>query len=418
MIGARAGDVVGVRAMARAAVVTCAVVMALATAAFAQAPSPAFTAEFQAGIDAYRLGQYAEARAHLERARALEPALPGPHRFLAAVGAAEGKWPDCIRDARAAIAANPASTEIAATRKLHDDCRASLGLPGYGGDYADGGAIAVAANVAGAAVTIGGLRAGATPLAPRPIGLGDVEVTATKAGWNTATAIATVLPGVVTDVELVLLEEAAALAIDAPPVVPELGWLVVRAPGAAIAIDGQVVTADDRGRYPLPPGEHTVTATRPGAVTAARTVRVSRGQEHHVAIELVSLAGVERRRTRGRIALGVAGGLAAAGVVTGLLAMRAADEARDWAAIERARPTGVPIGDTAGLAPIHTRAAIEARGDRAATLGLASGVLYGAAAAALGIGVYFLARGPDGARVQLGPVVDRGWGVAVEGALP
>ena len=107
----------------------------------AQAPSSDFVREFQAGIDAYRLGAYVEARAHLERARAIDAGLPGPHRFLAAVDAAEGKWQDCIEAARRAIAANPASSEIAATRKLHDDCRASHGLATFVGDYADGGAI-------------------------------------------------------------------------------------------------------------------------------------------------------------------------------------------------------------------------------------------------------------------------------------
>ena len=79
-----------------------AIVMIAAATATAQ-PSSQFLAEFQAGTDAYRLGQYAEARAHLERAMAIEPSLPGPPRFLAAVDAAESKWAECVGHARTAM---------------------------------------------------------------------------------------------------------------------------------------------------------------------------------------------------------------------------------------------------------------------------------------------------------------------------
>src|SRR5512134_2655013 len=80
------------------------------------------TKEFQAGVDAFRLGKFDEARAHLEKARKLDPKLPGPHRFLAAVAQAQSRWPECIESAYQALALNPGSSETADTRKLYEGC--------------------------------------------------------------------------------------------------------------------------------------------------------------------------------------------------------------------------------------------------------------------------------------------------------
>jgi tetratricopeptide (TPR) repeat protein len=124
------------------------------------------TREFEAGVDAYRLGKYDEARAHLDRAQAIDPTLPGPHRFLGAVARAQHRWPDCIAETRRALQLNPRSQEVIETRKLHDDCRASDGRPAYPGELGDSGASAVTANVVGATVRIGGLRYGGTPVEP------------------------------------------------------------------------------------------------------------------------------------------------------------------------------------------------------------------------------------------------------------
>jgi len=44
----------------------------VASAAVA-APPAKFTQEYDAGVDAFRLGKFDEARAHLEKARALAP---------------------------------------------------------------------------------------------------------------------------------------------------------------------------------------------------------------------------------------------------------------------------------------------------------------------------------------------------------
>ena len=177
-------------------------VFAAGAAGSAAAPSAAapvsanLTREFQAGVDAYRLGKYDDARAHLEKAQALDPKLPGPHRFLAAVAQAQHRWADCIAETRSALQLNPRSQEIAETRKLHDSCRESDGRAAYPGDLGDSAAIAVTANVAGATVRIGGLRYGGTPVAPRLIKPGVLRVDIEKAGWKPARVTIEALPSV------------------------------------------------------------------------------------------------------------------------------------------------------------------------------------------------------------------------------
>ena len=178
------------------------------------AVSAALTREFQAGVDAYRLGKYDDARAHLDKAQAIDPKLPGPHRFLAAVAQAQHRWADCLAEARRALQLNPQSKEIAETRKLHADCRAADGRPAYDGELAEGAAITVTANVTGATVRINGLRYGGTPVAPRPITPGTLEVDVERSGYRPVHLTVEALPGIVTDVAASL---EAADARPAPP---------------------------------------------------------------------------------------------------------------------------------------------------------------------------------------------------------
>jgi tetratricopeptide (TPR) repeat protein len=183
----------------------------------AAAPVPAnLTREFQAGVDAYRLGKYDDARAHLEKAQAIDPRLPGPHRFLAAVAQAQRRWADCIAEARRALQLNPRSQEIAETRKLHDSCRSSDDRPTYAGEIGESAAIAVTANVAGATIRIGGLRYGGTPLAPRLIKPGVLQVELEKSGWKPARVTIDALPAIVTDI-IIELEPIAPPAAKAAP---------------------------------------------------------------------------------------------------------------------------------------------------------------------------------------------------------
>lgn len=187
----------------------------LPAAARADVP-PALSREFQAGVDAYRLGKYDDARAHLEKAQALDPRLPGPHRFLAAVASAQRRWTDCIAEARRALQLNPQSHELADTRRLHDSCRESDGRPVYRGELGDAAAIAVTANVSGATVKIGGLRYGGTPVAPRLIKAGVLRIDVEKSGWKPAHLTIDALPAIVTDIA-VELEPLAPAARPATP---------------------------------------------------------------------------------------------------------------------------------------------------------------------------------------------------------
>src|SRR5688500_9496063 len=166
----------------------------------ASAQPAGVTKECQARVDWFWLGKYDEARAHLEKARDADPKLPGPYRFLAAVGQAQSNWDDCITNAHKAIALNPASSEAADTRKLYETCRVSAGRPPYRQDLGDSAAIAVTTNVPGATVKINGLTYGGTPLAPRPIAAGSLDIEIEKSGWKPAKRTVDAPTGIVTDV--------------------------------------------------------------------------------------------------------------------------------------------------------------------------------------------------------------------------
>ena len=206
------------RATVRSAVLSSGVVAIVVAVAVVAPLGPAFdrlaaapprvsaelSKEFQAGVDAYRLGKYDEARAHLEKAEALDPRLPGPHRFLAAVARAQRRFADCVAETRRALQLNPQSREVAGTRKLHDDCRAADGRPALRSELGENAAIAITANGSGATVRIGTLRYGGTPVAPRLIKPGFHELEIEKAGWKPAHLAIDALPGIVTDVDVTL----------------------------------------------------------------------------------------------------------------------------------------------------------------------------------------------------------------------
>jgi tetratricopeptide (TPR) repeat protein len=179
--------------------------------------SSELTREFQAGVDAFRLGKYDEARARLEKAESLEPKLPGPHRFLAAVARAQRRYAECIAETRRALQLNPQSREVAGTRKLHDECRAADGRPPFQAQLGENAAIAVTANVSGATVRIGALRYGGTPVAPRLIKAGFHDLEIEKVGWKPAHLAIDALPGIVTDIDVALEPADAKPPPPAPP---------------------------------------------------------------------------------------------------------------------------------------------------------------------------------------------------------
>ncbi len=225
---------------------------------------------FQDGVDAYRLGDYGEARVHLEAARKLDPSLPGPHRFLAAVALAEKRYDDCIAAAALALRVAPQSRELEDTRKLHEDCRLAAGRPAYAGAYREGGgALAITATFedvsVGAAIAIDGKSSGSTPLYPRAISAGPHQIKVSRAGAGAQTLQIDVLPGGVTDVAVVL---------DAP----KQGWielpaeLLKDADSLALSIDGKPVAAT--ARIAVTPGKRAIVLRR-GKQEWSRTIEVT-----------------------------------------------------------------------------------------------------------------------------------------------
>lgn len=369
---------------------SCAVVLVLASVASAQ-PAPELTKEFQAGIDAYRLGHFDEARAHLEKARQLDPKLPGPHRFLAAVAQAQGRWDDCLTEARAALTANPTSSEAADTRKLHGECRTSAGRAAYvGPDLGDGAAVAVTTNVPGATVKIGGLMYGGTPLAPRPIAAGTLEIDIEKPGWKPAHQTIDAPAGIVTDVAIDLEPDpdASTGPVDSgkPPEVPNIGWLVPPV-GAALHVDGKPASGAE---IELAPGTHEVEVRAEAHDPWRRRVRITAGQRVELHPELVVTAAREHDEHVGFIFLAGGGALLAAGFATGLVSEHAASDAREIQRVEAARDPSSPGYD---LEPKHTRAELDAARDRASRFGLISDVTYGVALVGIGVGAYYLYKG-------------------------
>jgi tetratricopeptide (TPR) repeat protein len=181
--------------------VTLAVILATTGATAVAKPSDKFTKEFQAGVDAYRLGKLDDARAHLDKAKKLDPKLPGSYRFLAAVAQAQQRWTECIDNAHEALHLNPASSEAPETKKLYDGCRGSAGrMPYRGPALGDAAAIAVSTNIPGATVRINKLSYGGTPLSPRRISAGALDVEITKTGYKPVRVTIEALAGIVNDV--------------------------------------------------------------------------------------------------------------------------------------------------------------------------------------------------------------------------
>ena len=222
-------------------------IAAISAPASAQpALSKQFLAAYEAGQDAFNLGQYDEARQQFERARDFEPDLPGPYRFLALVAQAQERWQDCLDAARAAIDKKPDSPRVPEVSAVHAGCRASDGRAPFVGEFGTGGAVAVTTNAAGASVRLNGLKYGAAPLAPRAFAVGALEVSVAAKGSLNGTVQAKVLAGLVTDVHVELSPDpAAAKETAASPVETaeeiDVGWLTLSTPGVAeraISLDG------------------------------------------------------------------------------------------------------------------------------------------------------------------------------------
>jgi hypothetical protein len=346
--------------------------------------------EFQAGVDAFRLGKYDEARAHLEAARTLDPKLPGPHRFLAAVAQAQSRWPDCIDSAHKAL-------EAVDTKKLYEACRISAGRSSARTELGDSAAISVVTNAPGATVKINGLTYGGTPLAPRPITAGPLDVEIDKPGWIPIKKTVNALAGIVTDVYVDLEPDPngpGSAELDLVQGVKlKLGYLVVPSESGALTIDDAAPPALTNGRFELPAGTHVVELQRPGKDPWRRRVRIAAGQKTTLAPDFVDTAHRTSVEKRGYIVLGAGAAVLAGGFVAAMLSRDAANEARDIVRIERSRNPAQPLSETAPLAPVRTRADLQDARERHSKWAMISTGLYATGLIAAGVGAYFIYKG-------------------------
>lgn len=335
----------------RSVVVSLALVVGLVAGVRVARADDKVTREFEAGVDAFRLGKLDEARAHLEKAISMNPVLPGPHRFLAAVAQGQGRFEDCIASARTAIELNPRSSELADTRKLHDACRSSAGRTVFRDELGDGAAIAVVTSVPGATVTISGLSYGGTPLAPRRIKPGTHEVSVEKSGYRPAHASVNALPGIVTDVIFELVEDKSVTSQITPAAASSS--LTITS-GDSLVLDGDTVPFHPNEPISLAPGEHLLEVRRADMEPWRRRIRLAPNQQRSLAPEFETAHA--HVRTRGWLAIGAGAGFAVVGGVTAAIA-----------------------ADASGTS-------------RTALYGV-MGISFGIAAVGLGLGVYWVVRG-------------------------
>lgn len=363
------------------------VLVVLAGVAVAQPPPKEFTRELDAGIDAFRLGKYDDAKKHLDLARNLDLKQAAPHRYLAAIAQAQMRWEECIDAARKALSLDRADTPHRAdTRRLHDACRTATGRPDLAADRGELGefaALAVTSNPPGASVKVRDLVYGGTPMAPHPLAAGRISVELVKSGFLTANIDIDALPGIITDVHVDMtpgVQEATPLPIP-------FGRLIVpRAERRELLIDGRPVAGS---RIELAPGVHIVEVREPGKEPWRRRVAITADRDTHLAPELVDSGPRESRRRLAKILIGT--GAVAAGFAVGAfyISRGSAEDARDILRIEIARMPG----ETSP--PIRTRDDFNAARDRANRWATISNLSWGAALAAAGTGIFLLYRNRD-----------------------
>jgi hypothetical protein len=232
-----------------------------------------------------------------------------------------------------------------------------------------------------------------------------IAIEATSTGYLTARTRVTVLPGVVTDVHLVLARDPGYR----PPtgVVEQpggKGWLrVVPGAAAAVRVDRGEVPLDARGRMRLTPGVHEVSVEAAGYVHWRRRVRIAEGQLTTLEVDLVSTDANRRRRAMAWGALGLAAAAAATGVALSLAEMRTYEDAQDLWDREIERPDNVPLDESGQIEPVGTRGDIDDLHDRGRRLRTWALVSYGVAAVALGAGGFLFIRSRSSERPGLPP---------------
>jgi hypothetical protein len=372
-----------------------------------QAPAnPAFSTEYEKGQDAYNLGKYDEARARFEAARDLGPDKPGPYRWLGRLARVQKRWRECIDNSVVALKLNPTSSQAPEVRKDITQCRLALGRPAYEGNIpAAQGALAVIANVEGAAVEVDGLKKGATPLPPFALNPGKRQVYVSLEGYLPADVEVEIVQTIVVDLEVTLDPDPNYVkkGNDKPNVDSvKVGWLsltVGGGVGSTITFDGGPPPIGPDGVMEAPSGIHTIEVTAPGYEPWRRRVWFVRGQRRSVLVLLKLTEVRERQRLYGHIALGAATLFGVTGVVYGLRGNAAFETVEEWTTIERKRPRFGGLARGLPESQSHTREQIDEERRRAEGLDQISNIAYGAAAVALGVSIFFYVQERSAERV-------------------
>lgn len=373
---------------------------AFATVAIVAGPAsaqvkPGFERAYTAAQDAYNLGSYDKARALFEAARK-EQDLPGPYRWLAQVAKVQGRFEDCLTEAAAYLAKVPEGKLVPDVRALHAACRAELGRPAAPPDLGDSGALAVTSNVEGATITLNGLKYGATPMLPRAVTAGRVQVGISARRYLAREVEVDVVAGIVTDVRIDLEVDPEAppeASLGDPVREVKVGWLVfaVSTPHATVTIDGKAAAPDERGRLEHTPGLHEVVIRAPGYEAWRRRVRVVRGQQRTLAVTLRDQQALSRYRRWGYVSLGTAAVATLAGVVLSFREQDARERAQDIWDVETRRPVP-PLDDLSDQVPVRTRADLNDAVDDARAWRTWSTVAFGVAAVATGASIYLFVK--------------------------
>lgn len=355
----------------RFAVVLC----ALGGLARAQ-PEADFARELQAGITLLQSGNLVEARTALTRARTIDRKAGAPHRYLAKLSQLEKDWDECIDEAHEALVVDPA-TDTAEMRKLHAACRSAAGRPSPGFELGEQAAVTVSANLS-AQVKLRGEPFGGTPIPPRLVPPGRLAFDIERGGYQTARVDVDALPGIVTDVRVVLSpgEESGAVVLDR-----KLGTVTLPKRPSLLIVDGRPSVVDQLNQLPLSPGVHELEIREPGKEIWRRRVVITAGQDQPVTPTYVDSGPRENRRTLSYALGGGGAALLAVGVGFFYRSKSAKDEAREILAAEILRPVGEM--------PVNTRADFDDARSRSDRNALISNVAYTAGLGLLGAGIYF-----------------------------
>jgi hypothetical protein len=384
---------------------TAAILLVLVRPVAAQ--NAAFDAAWNAGVDAWNLGKYADARREFMKARTLDQKNPGPYRYLAKIDRRDSQWQDCVANATEFVKLNAGSKHAPTVRQDLAFCRDKLGLPPLTATLATGqGALGVRCNVEGASVAVDGLKKGGTPLAPVPLVRGKHTVRIEAEGWIATEVEVEIIETIPVDLACDLAPDPTAKPRD--PLKPAdtqassvtVGWIILEVTGVdrkavSVTIDGAAPRYADDGTIEAQPGNHLIEITAPGYASYTDIVLVARAQKRAFRVDLRTEAGLSSSRTWGYVFVGVAALAAGSGFVLTQMSASKYEQAGDWLEQERTRPIMGVVSPSIPEGTVRTHeeiAALRDDGDKLSNLSLLS---YGAAAVALGVAVYFFIDARD-----------------------